>query len=37
MMGGQKMKFRDSFVEKNPREINYTGEIGTPGGKGSTF
>ena len=33
MMGGQKMKFRDTFVEKNPREIMYTGEIGSADGK----
>lgn len=33
MMGGQKMKARDTFVEKSPREINYSGEIGTPDGK----
>jgi hypothetical protein len=33
MMGGQKMKFRDTFTEKNPREIGYTGEMGTPDGK----
>jgi hypothetical protein len=33
MMGGQKMKFRDTFTEKNPREIGYLGEIGTPDGK----
>ena len=37
MMGGQKMKFRDTFVEKNPREINYTGEFGTPDGKWSAI
>jgi len=36
MMGGQKMKFRDTFLEKNPREISYMGEIGTPDGKWST-
>ena len=35
MMGGQKMKFRDTFTEKNPREINFVGEIGTPDGKWS--
>jgi len=33
MMGGQKMKNRDTFTEKNPREITYAGEIGTPDGK----
>ena len=33
MMGGQKMKNRDTFTEKNPREISYVGEIGTPDGK----
>jgi hypothetical protein len=32
-MGGQKMKFRDTFIEKNPREITYVGELGTPDGK----
>jgi hypothetical protein len=36
MMGGQKMKFRDTFMEKNPREITYMGEIGTRDGKWST-
>jgi hypothetical protein len=36
MMGGQKMKFRDTFAEKNPREITYVGEVGTPDGKWST-
>jgi hypothetical protein len=36
MMGGQKMKFRDTFGEKNPREITYTGEIGSADGKFST-
>jgi hypothetical protein len=36
MMGGQKTKFRDTFVEKNPREITYTGEIGSADGKFST-
>lgn len=33
MMGGQKSKFRDSFTEKNPREIGYTGEMGSADGK----
>jgi hypothetical protein len=33
MMGGQKMKNRDTFTEKSPREIDYVGEIGTPDGK----
>jgi Protein of unknown function (DUF1579) len=33
MMGGQKTKARDTFVQKSPREVNYSGEIGTPGGK----
>jgi hypothetical protein len=37
MMGGQKTKFRDTFVEKNPREINYVGEMGTPDGKWSVL
>lgn len=32
-VGGQKMKFRDTFVEKNPREINYVGELGSADGK----
>jgi hypothetical protein len=36
MMGGQKTKFRDTFNEKNPREITYTGEIGSADGKFST-
>ncbi len=35
-MGGQKMKFRGSFVQKNSREITYTGEFGTADGKWST-
>ena len=33
MMGGQKMKVRDTFTEKSPREITYSGEMGTPDGK----
>ena len=33
MMGGQKMKFRDTFTEKSPREVNYVGQMGTPDGK----
>jgi hypothetical protein len=33
LMGGQKMKVRDTFTEKNPREVTYSGEIGTPDGK----
>ena len=33
MMAGQKAKFRDTFTEKSPREINYVGEIATPDGK----
>lgn len=37
MMGGQKMKFRDTFTEKDPGEITYVGEIRTPDGKWSTL
>ena len=33
VMGGKKMKIRDTFTEKNPREIDYLGEMGTPDGK----
>ena len=33
MMAGQKMKFRDTFTEKSPREVGFVGEIGTPDGK----
>ena len=33
MMGGQKMKARDTFTQKNPHEIDYLGEMGTPDGK----
>ncbi len=36
MMGGKKTKFRDTFTEKDPHEITYTGEFGTPDGKWST-
>lgn len=33
MMGGQKMKTRDTFTQKNPHEIDYLGEMETPDGK----
>jgi hypothetical protein len=33
MMGGQKMKSRDTFVRKSQSELSLTGEIGTPDGK----
>jgi hypothetical protein len=33
MMGGQKMKSRDTFVQKGQRELSLTGEFGTPDGK----
>jgi hypothetical protein len=33
MMGGQKMKFRDAFVQKSPTELTNSGEAGTPDGK----
>jgi uncharacterized protein DUF1579 len=36
MMGGQKMKFRDTFVQKNPRELSYTSEMGSAEGKWTT-
>ena len=37
MMGGEKSKFRDTFTEKNPREVGYVGEIGTADGKWATL
>ena len=37
MSGGQKMKFRDSFTEKNPREIGYVGELAGADGKFTTL
>lgn len=33
MMGGQKMKMRENFVQKSPTELSYTGEMGSPDGK----
>jgi len=33
MMGGKKMKMRETFVEKSPRELTFTGEMGAPDGK----
>lgn len=35
MMGGQKMKMRETFNEKSPRELGYTGEMGSADGKWS--
>lgn len=33
MMGGQKMKFRDTYNRKSFKEISYVGEIGSADGK----
>ena len=33
MMGGQKMKERDTFVQKSKTELSLTGEMGMPDGK----
>ena len=35
-MGGQKMKFRNTFTQKSDREIAYVGEMGSSDGKFST-
>ena len=37
MMGGQKMKGRDTFVKKSATELTTTGEMGTPDGKWVTL
>jgi hypothetical protein len=33
MMGGQKTKFRETFVQKSPRELELSGEFSAPDGK----